>query len=531
MINHYDNESRLTAILRCVVDQTADAAMLLQLGPARTREEIFISRALGKKPWAAIPPRTTLEMWLAFIAEDAAEPAPGSYTVRSCAESCIITYARRVKGSAAIVPIFPPHDPYEIALAKLAGILPVSYGVQGRTWELLINQLAEQGPRKNISVIYGSAPKREGDHITYMQDLHGHDRPWPAGGGKNLFGGAYGERFTFAVPILSGTTISVSGSIPASGNTRCNMYDANGARVQNFGLNGTINGRKARNGWTLATDVYSVMFDQAEASDLQIELGPVATPFAPYSNNCPILPGLSLILDDGSRLDVYDGEIDWETGHLISTMAEVDLGSLSWGYVDSYSSFHSTGVADSKPHGPNETGNIITSNGLTPIGCMSAGAADYTIVLNCASHTENSLYVKDPRYTDAEQFKAAMSGVKMVYELAEPVTVQLSPAELQRARGCTKYLGVGTWKLCPGVMTAITARLTTSEATTHYDIAPSVADGWSFDISVDDQTATGATGALSVGTGEHSVTITATPAAGAAACFIHPTLYSEEVTP
>ena len=423
MINHYDNESRLTAILRCVVDQTADAAMLQQLGPARTREEIFVSRALGKKPWAAIPPRTTLEMWLAFIAEDAAEPTPGSYTVRSCAESCIITYARRVKGATAIVPIFPPHNPYEIALAKLAGILPVSYGVQGRPWELLINQIAGQGPRKNVAVIYGSSIEREGDEITYMQN--------------------------------------VSGGPPSP------------------------------------------------------------------THFCPITPGLSLIRDDGSRLDVYGGALDPGSGTLTVTIAVLDMGTLYWRYYPEQTAFYS-GNADP-----------VKKYGFTNVWCesyktrTSESGSNWNLGNYEIGGGNNSgfFYVKDPRFNSAADFTQSVTGIKTVYELDTPVIIRLTPAELQRAQGCTKYLGVGAWKLYPSALNAITAQLTTSEATTHYDLAPSEAEGWTFEISVDGQTATGAAGALSAAAGDHSITITATPAAGAAACYIHPTLYSEEAAP
>lgn len=432
MINNYDNETRLTAILRCVVDDTADAAMLQQLGPARTREEIFVSRALGKKPWAAIPPRTTLEMWLAFIAEDEAEPAAGSYTVRSCAESCIITYARRVKGASAIVPIFPPHSPYEIALAKLAGIIPVSYGVQGRPWELLINQLAEQGPRENIAVIYGSTLPHEGGQITPLQDLTG---------------------------------------------------------------------------------------------------GPPSP-----EHICPIFPGLSLIRDDGSRLDVYGGTLNRETGLLISTMGIVDLSTLTW----------------SKSNHDNPNGTVFLSPSPCPFvrwqiagvsaisDALVAASADGAWIIeasntfwwNEASTGWRTVWGAGNKGSTITEFSSMLNSVKpsVVALLQDPITIQLTPTELQRALGCTKYLGVGAWKLCPGVVTVITAQLTTSEATTHYDLAPSEAEGWTFEISVDGQTTTGTAGALNVAAGEHSITITATPAAGAAACYIQPTLYSE-VTP
>ena len=429
MFNHYDNESRLTEILRCVVDQTADATMLQRLGPARTREEIFISRALGKKPWAAIPPRTTMEMWLAFIAEDGPEPAPGSYTVRSCAESCIITYARRVKGAMAIVPIFPPHDPYEIALAKLAGIIPVSYGVQGRPWELLINQLAGQGPRENVAVIYGSAPRRGSEQITLVQDLTG---------------------------------------------------------------------------------------------------GPPSP-----EHICPIFPGLSLIRDDGSRLDVYGGTLNRESGLLISTMGIVDLSTLGWSKAD-YDNRNGTVFTSSSPC-PFVRWQIANVSAISDalVAASANGAwiseASNTFWWNEASTGWRAVWGAANKGSTITEFISMLNSVKpsVVALLQDPITIQLSPAELQRALGCAKYLGVGAWKLCPGVMTVITVLMTTGEATDRYDLAPSTAEGWTFEIIVDGQAATGAAGALNVAAGEHSITITATPAAGAAACYIQPTLYSE----
>lgn len=124
--------------------------------------------------------------------------------------------------------------------------------------------------------------------IRPVQDLHGYTKPWPPGGGKNLFGGVYNVRFTFAEPIPSGTVISVSGSTTTSDNTRCNLYNAVGTRFQNFGLNDTVNGRKVRNGYTLADDAYEVLFDVAEADKFQIEIASTATSYAPYSNICPI---------------------------------------------------------------------------------------------------------------------------------------------------------------------------------------------------------------------------------------------------
>lgn len=493
MINHYDNETRLTAILRCVVDDTADAAMLLQLGPARTREEIFISRALGKKPWAAIPPRTTLEMWLAFIAEDEAEPAAGSYTVRSCAESCIITYARRVKGATAIVPIFPPHSPYEIALAKLAGIIPVSYGVQGRPWELLINQLAEQGPRENVAVIYGSTPRHEDGQITPMQDLHGYDYPWPGGGGANQWNpsattpGLYNADGDFRAPGVTAEVTSdfipITETIVTAGFFGYAAGEQRWYGAAFFDSNKKFISRDARpvsDPWNTrrmsvpegAAYFRAMARTYGHDQGLLFACNGNINTYSPYENRCPITPGLDMLRDNGDRLVVWSGEINTGAGEIISRSAE----------IASYAGEHLPGPW------------ISSLDAYTPGATPTIGA-------------------------------------QVVYELPDPAIYLLTQAELQRALGCTKYLGVGAWKLCPSVVTVITAQLTTGEATTHYDLAPSEAEGWTFEISVDGQTVTGATGALSEAAGEHSITITATPAAGAAACYIHPTMYSEEAMP
>jgi hypothetical protein len=43
--------------------------------------------------------------------------------------------------------------------------------------------------------------------------------------------------------------------------------------------------------------------------------------------------------------------------------------------------------------------------------------------------------VRDDRYSDATQFKAAMNGVQLVYELATPLTYQLTPTQVKSLLG------------------------------------------------------------------------------------------------
>ena len=49
--------------------------------------------------------------------------------------------------------------------------------------------------------------------------------------------------------------------------------------------------------------------------------------------------------------------------------------------------------------------------------------------------SRRSLIIKDSRYTDPTAFKSAMNGVKLVYILATPTTVQLTPTEVKSLLG------------------------------------------------------------------------------------------------
>ena len=49
--------------------------------------------------------------------------------------------------------------------------------------------------------------------------------------------------------------------------------------------------------------------------------------------------------------------------------------------------------------------------------------------------TTGSLFIRDTSYSDAATFKAAMSGVQLVYELATPQTIQLTPQQVELLQG------------------------------------------------------------------------------------------------
>lgn len=480
MIDYYNNETRLTEILRAVVNNTEP-----DLGPARTREEIFVSRALGLTMWPAIPPRTTMEMWLAFIAGDAAEPAAGTYTVRTCAESCIITYARRVRGASAVVPIFAPHTHYERALAKLAGIVPADWGVMGREWEYLLRTLAVSTmPRSDVAVIGGERVGiGPGGMIAPFQDLHGYGRPWAGGTGKNLSprsavmttaGGNVnlGTSGTFGHVEAGATyTLSLFNQTAVSPGVQIRVYTGSSQPTivsWNFqaGTRSSVTITPSVSGDLCLNGAFGAAYaSQAIFVDVQLERGSTATAYEPYANLCPIYPGLTIMRDNGIGLVVWGGALDTASGSLTVTDAE----------IASYA------------------GETLPGEWISDRDAYAAGAAPTT-------------------------------GAQVVYRLADPITYQLTRAEVQRALNCVDYLGAGVWRLSCGGVTIIHAQIRTEAATNHYDIAASD-DGWTFEITVDGATATGGSGILSVPAGNHDVVIVATPGEDAGVCIIQPTLY------
>ena len=110
--------------------------------------------------------------------------------------------------------------------------------------------------------------------------------------------------------------------------------------------------------------------------------------------------------------------------------AMADMGSLNWSYTPSYG-FISTSLSSVIKNAPeySQPANILcssykTSNynaviGGTTNGCIAVSGGTYGFVV-----------VSNDAYTDADVFKAAMSGVQLLYELATPVTYTLSSVTL-----------------------------------------------------------------------------------------------------
>lgn len=102
------------------------------------------------------------------------------------------------------------------------------------------------------------------------------------------------------------------------------------------------------------------------------------------------------------------------SGVALRRFAEVDLGTLTWVAATESNTFYSSGNSWSLPI-KKGTNYILCSNySSLPTTTVVANMTDKSII--CA--VDGIVYVKDSSYTDVATFKTAMSGVKLVYELA-----------------------------------------------------------------------------------------------------------------
>lgn len=160
--------------------------------------------------------------------------------------------------------------------------------------------------------------------------------------------------------------------------------------------------------------------------EIQVEIGSTATAFEPYN-------GASYPVTWSEAGTVYGGTLDVINGILTVTMAMVDLGTLNWNYLLPPSDHQARARFAARMKDIASGGGLVCDKLIvSTFGDVYAGVCDNAI----ASHpTVKQIEVRATAYTNAATFKAAMSGVQLVYELAEPVTYQLTPVEIESLAG------------------------------------------------------------------------------------------------
>ena len=150
---------------------------------------------------------------------------------------------------------------------------------------------------------------------------------------------------------------------------------------------------------------------------------------------------------------LVDGKIKWDgdtydaDGTVTRRYGVVDLGTLIWTKSTDYANpiFYArisdliSGVQDKK---------LVCTRYDYAVGLGAITVADYTTPIIGTPDANTQVIVRDPNYdsSDAATFKAAMSGVMLVYRLATPTTEQADPYQhLQQCdpNGTEEYVSTG----------------------------------------------------------------------------------------
>ena len=186
---------------------------------------------------------------------------------------------------------------------------------------------------------------------------------------------------------------------------------------------------------TPSNAVYVRLSMRTETPDaVQLEYGNTATAYEPYNPNSH-----TYTIDlDGTR---YGGKVDLVSGVMTVDRVGVDLGSLTWTNRNSDSAgvFSSTGITN---YNWSDSISFMCSNykpNGTVISVTQMTNRENGVVTFYYQGTSSTrqIYIKDldkSSMTGAE-FKTAMNGVQLVYELATPLTIQLSPTVVKSLRG------------------------------------------------------------------------------------------------
>lgn len=227
--------------------------------------------------------------------------------------------------------------------------------------------------------------------------------------------------------------------------------ETKGTFTANQSGNSTVNIEIPTTDIQTAVDEFST-FNGGLLSECIIELVPVQSGSGtPSPDNVRPISGhteaeLDVSDDDSTTVSyvtplgttIYMANIDMVSGKCDVIGGSVDLGTLSWNYSASagHERFNSSGIASlaKLPATASDIGNIICENYQT---VSNGDNFNHNGGASCALGQigNGNLFIYDPNYTDVATFTSAMSGVLLVYELATPTPIQLSPTMVKALVG------------------------------------------------------------------------------------------------
>lgn len=226
------------------------------------------------------------------------------------------------------------------------------------------------------------------------------------------------------IPVLKGNTVR----IPQTYSTRRWFYDVNKNPKMFLNNSNTQLFTPPENGYIRV----SVNAPNISAENFCINLswdGERDGEYEPYvKHSYPLdssltLRGIPKLSTDGKLY--YDGDHYKSDGTVERRYGIVDLGTLGWSYSPSSTTprFNAAVPGCKSASGWHAINATLSASKYTKGDNVGQSADNY----NKWGIYNATLFITDSDYTDAASFKEAMSGVYLVYELAEPTTEEAQP--------------------------------------------------------------------------------------------------------
>ena len=293
-----------------------------------------------------------------------------------------------------------------------------------------------------------------------IQDLHGYDYPWVGGAGKNKLDASsltwtsgyldddgnltpsdY-SHYSSEIPIKSNQTYTISGSLYYNVAWRIYFRDTTHAwieRTTSLNVSSYTFSTPANCGYIQIQCENAVVL-----SDVQLEEGNQATSYAPYSNICPISGHTEV------KIDVtHDGNTDEVTQSLGTTVYGGTLDVVSGKLVINKKKRQLTGTGEVWNKSGTYAGNFYTSWQYFPDGAGKQNAyiwcshAERVASLSdfaygkCYSDNSLSIWLGTADMTTAQWVQylndlyTSGNPVEVCYEVDTPVTIQLTPEQIE----------------------------------------------------------------------------------------------------
>ena len=127
---------------------------------------------------------------------------------------------------------------------------------------------------------------------------------------------------------------------------------------------------------------------------------------------------------------IYGGTLDVTTGTLTVTHFGLDLGSLDYSLIPNANGAYFYAGLGENPL------SVVNANCLCSIyESSTVWFILNTTIDNAVGVEDTYIAIRNSAYNDANAFKKDMSGIKLVYELATPINIQLTPHQVEALLG------------------------------------------------------------------------------------------------